>query len=433
MKELNLTYDFVDIAQLQTQQIDHVDDWAKIVVNKNPKLVAFSIFSYHGQPYAKELATKIKSLNAKISIIIGGKGIKDSLNTNELTFVNQLLNEKLIDYYHDGDSEQAWPDFLINFFNLTHALPVKYYSDFSKHDVNYYRQQARINDTPLLIPVTSSYGCVRKCTFCDIHQHWKFTQKNPDDMAREIKASLKYIPDGHITFTDSLVNGNIPSFLKLLDNLIEIKNEYPNMSWTGQIIVRNEKTASEEYWKKISQSGAREIQMGIETGSDRLRADMRKNFTNDDLHKTLLYMEKFKITCCFLILVGYPTETDTDFKETVDMLYKYKHYAGNVIQGLQLGHIMTINPGTPVYDQSINDPDMILSNDIKIWFNKKNPTLTFDERIRRRNELEKIAIELGYKLAFDNHTYKEENIHTAIKYQKIINLMEKKAVKNLVN
>lgn len=319
----------------------------------------------------------------------------------------------------------------MKFFNLTTTIPSIYYPDYSKHNVDYYQAQAKIFNKHLWIPVTSSLGCVRKCTFCDIHQHWKFSQRDPCETAEEIKRSLKYIPDGHIFFTDSLVNGNMPAFLKLLDHLIEIKKDFSKMTWTGQIIIRNEKTATEEYWKKISQSGVFELTMGVETGSDRLRKDMRKNFTNYDLDISLKYMVKYNITCAFLILVGYPTETLEDFQETINMLYRYRHLAGSTILTLELGHIMTINPGTPIYDNSVNDSNMVLSNDIKIWFNKKNPTLTYDERIRRRSELEKIAVECGYKLSFDNHTYKEEINFTKQKYTKIINLMENNATKNL--
>ena len=424
-KELGLECDFVDIAMLEKQKVTNAAEWAKIVLNKNPKLIAFSLFSYLSQPTAKLLASEIRKVNSDVAIIIGGSGIKTSINDKDLIFVNQMLDERLINFYHDGDSDQEWPKFLINFFNLSNELPVKYYSDFSKYKIEFYQEQAKLNNKHLWVPINSSKGCIRKCTFCDIHQHWKFSQRDPDDTAEEIRQILKYIPNGHLNFTDSLVNGSMPAFNRLLDHLINIKKEYPDMCWTGQFIIRNEKTATEEYWKRIGQSGAYGLQIGVETGSDRLRADMRKNFTNQDLHTSLLNMEKYNVTCTFLMIVGYPTETEEDFLETVNLLRRYSHYAGNTIQLLQLGQIMTINPGTPVYEENVNNPDMILTKDIKLWFNKKNPTLTFEERIRRRDELEKLANNLNYPLSFDNHTYKEEIKFTQTKYQKVIKLIEK--------
>jgi radical SAM superfamily enzyme YgiQ (UPF0313 family) len=427
---LGISADFLDINKLNYQTPKTIKDHAEYIININPKLVAFSLFSYKSQDIAKKLAEEIKKSNPNIKIIIGGSGIRTSIN-GELSYIEQLYNNHLIDFHCDGDGEKWWPKFLLEFFNINNELnfnniDTPYFADYSRHDIEFYRNESKKNilsRNRLWVPVTGSRGCVRKCTFCEIHEHWKFTQRSPKNIVQEIREILKYIPDAYIHFTDSLVNGSLLAFDQLLDLLIEIKIEFPQFSWGGQFIVR--KQSSEDYWKKIADSGAGLLEIGVETGSDRLRFDMKKNFYNIDLDQSLAHMKKFNISCAFLMLVGYPTETEEDFQQTIDMFDRYKSYANNVIGSVQLGYSLAIAPGTPLYTSSKTDPDMILTKDPVIWFNKKNETLTFVERMSRRQQLEDTIIKFGYSLSFDNHQAKLEAEENYKNKGNIIRLIEK--------
>lgn len=430
-KWLDLEYDFIDFNIYDQKSQTSLELWADEIVSRKPKLVGFSLFSYLTQSTARDLARLVKQKDSKIKIIFGGPGIKVGINSDNLMYVNELISEQTIDYFHDGDGEYSWPKFLIDFFDLDDRtistnLDIPYFPDYSKFDIEFYHNSAIENQQLLQIPITGSRGCVRKCTFCEIHEHWKFSQRSADHIAEEVRQILKQIPMGNLWFTDSLVNGSIPEFYKLLDHFIEIKQEHPRLAWSGQFIVRNPKVANEEYWQKIAESGGYNLQIGVETGSDRLRQEMRKGFTNDELEQNLQYMHKFGITCSFLLLVGYPTETEEDWQQTLDMLEKYKHLAGNTIRWVQPGAVMTIDPGTPIYKESKQDQNYILTKNPKIWYNKANPTNTMDTRLRRRLELETLSEKLGYQLFVDNHPYREEVKQLYKDNEKIIKLIERK-------
>lgn len=426
---LGLTSNFIDLAKVQAQAQTNPGEWAKDIVASNPKLIAFSLFSFQSQAIAKELASEIKKINPNIKIIAGGSGIKVAINSNDLSYITDLTNNNLVDYYYEGDSEYWWPHFLAEFFNINqHIDPneeIPYLPDYSKYDISYYQNEAEKNNQPLWIPIVGSKGCVRKCTFCEIPDRWKFQQRNPDRIAEEMQMALQHIPNGTFSFADSLINGSIPAFDKLLDNIIKLKQDYPDLSWTGQFIIRNAKVANEEYWKKIAKSGAVGLQIGVETGSDRLRADMHKQFTNEELDQSLQYMEKFGLSCTFLLLVGYPTETDEDWVQTLHMLERYKKYANTTIKYIQPGPIMGINPGTPIYKEAIETKEIILTKDLKIWFNKKNINNTMEVRVARRKQLIKHATELGYSLYIDLHVMDEEINETIERNKNIIRLIEK--------
>jgi hypothetical protein len=86
---------------------------------------------------------------------------------------------------------------------------------------------------------------------------------------------------------------------------------------------------------------------------------------------------------------------------------------------------MSIALGTPIYDQSKKNTDIVLTKDPTIWFNKKNPTLTFAERIARRQLLADKLIELGYQLGFDNHESLLDSNRAYTSNINLINLIEK--------
>jgi len=428
---LNLNVDFLDISKESYQTSKTIREHAEYICQINPKLVAFSMFSYKCQSMARDLAKELKQLNPNIKIIVGGSGIKTAINGN-LSYIDNLYIDQLIDHHCDGDGEHWWINFLKEFFNIdsqfnfSKGLNTPYYADYSCHDIEFYQSEAKKNNKlGPWVPVTGSRGCVRRCTFCEVHEHWEFVQRDSVNIANEITEILKYIPNAYIHFTDSLVNGSLPAFDKLLNELIEIKKQYPKFAWGGQFIIRSAKQSGEEYWEKIAASGAKTLEIGIETGSDRLRFDMDKKFYNTDIDWSLLQMKKFKLSCAFLMLVGYPTETEDDFTETLKMFDRYKQYANTVIKNVQLGYSLSIAPGTPLYTSSKADPDMILTNDPVIWFNKKNQTLTFNERMRRRQVLEDSLLQLGYTLAFDNHQAKFEAEENYKNKGDIIKLIEK--------
>lgn len=400
---LNKSYVYLDF---NLQPID-VDRWASQVIAYNPKIVALSVFTYKSRELAQQLAQTIKSQRPDIQIVAGGSGIKNSINDTVLINVDTVIED---------DAEYAWAKLLDSTITPFDNLSAPYGSDYSMYDLQEYSKHGRV-----WVPVTGSRGCVRRCTFCEIHEHWKFTQRDPEAILADIGNILSLVPNAHIHFTDSLVNGSLPAFEKIVSGLTELKSKYPDFNWGGQFIIRNYKQSGRDYWERIAESGGTMLEIGVETGSETLRESMGKQFTNEDLEHSLMYMREFSIKCTLLMFVGYPTETLDDFNQTLLMLEKYKELAGNTIVGIQGGYNMHIQPGSPIYSQSKANPSMVLSNYNSIWYNKENPTLTYDERTRRRIELSDVAQRLGYTMTYDNHTAltelkdNQKNLATVIK------------------
>ena len=246
------------------------------------------------------------------------------------------------------------------------------------------------------LPITASRGCVRSCSFCDIHDHWRYKYRSGVLVAEEmIYLHEKYQID-NFYFTDSLVNGGLIEFKNFCRSMAEYNQRGHNIKWIGQYIIRSSAHLDEKYWDNLAQSGANNLAIGVETGSDAVREHMNKKFYNVDLDYTMKMLDKYNITCTFLMIVGYPTETEIDFQLTLDMFKKYQHLANRIIIDINFGSTLGILPGTPLYNRSL-EFNIDLDNHENNWAARDNPELTLRERIRRITIIKEYVSALGYK------------------------------------
>lgn len=411
---------------------DEIKNWANTICLHNPKLLGISIFSYYGHFFTKELLKSLKDFNFSGTIILGGSGISDAMNEHPV-FGEEMLQSQLANHILSGDGEANWIQFLSKTFNIPLIESMEYtlntpyspdYSDYEVENYDYWKIEAVNNYNKVSIPITGSRGCVRKCTFCEIHKHWKFDQRSASHILDEIKNLIDLINDPHIHFTDSLVNGNLTEFVQIVTGLSQLKEQGKKFSWGGQFIIRSSKQFPEKIWKMIGNSNCQNLEIGIETGSDTLRYEMQKNFSNLDLDYSLEMMEKYKITCIFLLFIGYPTETLEQFEETKKMFEKYQKYADNVITAVELNYSMAVEKNTPLFDLK-DSLEIKTSWDPVLWYCRKNPTLTFKERVRRRLVLQEHIEKLGFMPTFNKEVEIVEMIKNYEVYKSAINVIDR--------
>jgi hypothetical protein len=383
-------------------------------------LIMVSVFSYMQYQLCEMFLQAIKLSNIRAEIIAGGPGIGTEVNGRSNG--KRLAELDLIDFYCLGEGDQI----LINFLKGNRqqlGLNSKFDSyeawvpqldnldenavipSYKKIKLDSYKNIE--NKSSSVFSISTSRGCVRSCSFCDVANIWKkFRFRTGSHIAAEVLKHHKEVGAVHFTIVDSLINGSLKSFRDFNHEMIKIKQEHPGLeefSYNGMFIVRDKKSHPEELFAAMSQAGCDSLSLGVETGSDRLRFEMNKKFTNDDLDYHLEMCQKYKIRNFFLTFVGYATETRDDFEQTLTMLEKYQKYLlDDTIVGINHSGVFGLTPDTPAFnDRHLLGIEIINNTNNSInWINHNNPDLTIKERILRDLEFRKKALELRYPIPY---------------------------------
>lgn len=396
---------FINIVQKRKEELkcyqvykDFLEKSIYEILEHNPEWIGVSVFSVNSVISTVNFLSLLKLIKPNQKVVAGGMGLSSFGLGGNSNFGEFLIDQGLIDTYISGEGEHAILDLLKEnkgskmtpqIDNLN-ELAFPNYDDF---DFDLYPGKEN------MVYITGSRGCVRACTFCDINSLWKkFRYRSGDNIAQEILEGYKKHNTLDFYFTDSLINGNMKEFIKLLDKIIDYKEQglLPNdLMFGGQFIARPKLRFPEEYYAKMQAAGVYNISVGLESGSDRVLADMRKGTTREDHDFMMQMLEKYGIRINLLMLIGYPTETEEDFEETLQMIRDYKRYSDSgIIWGIVLGKTMVVLPNTPIADNA--DHWSIAYDDSGNWISNNNPELTYHERVKRRMKAGRLCEDLGY-------------------------------------
>ncbi|MFN8792016.1 MAG: B12-binding domain-containing radical SAM protein [Bdellovibrionales bacterium] len=381
-----------------------IETWINQTLQKNPRWLGLCIFSQRSLFIAEEICKELRSRQAAIKIVIGGP------------YVNycgpEFLERKLCDVYIQGEGEEALTALLeerphpgINGFSpqledLDH-LPAPNYDDydFKNYSRNIENPSNRENSKmgSDVLYITGSRGCVRRCTFCDVGYQWKkFRYRSADKIADEMILQYQRYGLSRFYFTDSLLNGSVPNLKKLCEKLIEYYDEAkaPRFRWQGQFICRPESQMPPEMFDLMAAAGYEYLIVGVESISENVRKDMRKHFSNQDLFYTLRQCERVGLEVTMLMMVGYPTETEEDFRQTLQFFRDNLHFKeSGTIRSVALGPTAEVVKGSPLSEES--HLWSIDYDESGHWFSGTN---TMEVRIDRYIRFHKYLEELGYPL-----------------------------------
>jgi len=380
------------------------------ILKINPRWLGISVFTFQCQIFTTLLLKNIRS-RYQGKIVVGGAGLStNGIAAAKTDFAKWLLDQELIDYYIRGEGDRL----LIDLLNDRHEQPGINNDELQQIenlDLLPYPNYEDVVDLPYQwstgqtqLPITGSRGCIRSCSFCDIHVAWpKYRYRSGELIAKEMIEQYNKHNVTSFWFTDSLINGSMKTFRSLCNALIDFYNQqkFPKkfFRWGGQFVVRDSKSMTVLDYQLAAEAGMNGVAMGVESLSESVRDHMKKGFSNDDLDFTLSQMHKNDMNCYFLMMVGYPTETSADFQNGIDKFNEYQPYAlDGTIYGINLGTTVSIDEGTPLFHAMNSDP--LAHREIKgfDWVYPGNPELTFKERIRRRIFLQEELMRLGYKI-----------------------------------
>jgi len=402
-----------------TQVIHDLFSWmADRLTEYKSEWIAMSLLTYLSQPSCRWLCFLIKQRNPEVKIVIGGPGCISTLKGID-TFSSNLKRTGLVDYFIKGDGDQSLAELIkgndtypgINGLawqeieNLN-QLPIPDYSDYK---FNLYK----VNSVGIL----GSRGCIRECTFCDIHEHWsKFRWRSAESIFAEIQHQYLLYGIRIFKFSDSLINGNQKEYRKLIKLLADFNQTLPNDSriqWTSFFIFRPSGQMTEDDWRLTKESGAIYLAVGVESFVDHIREHLKKKFTNVDLEYNLQLAQKYKVSVSLLVIVGYVTETSDDHQEQLRWVRQNRHYANNSVVSVQIGSTLGILPGTWLHKHYKEMGIVLNSEEVFQDWTREDINSTPEIRMQRHHELNNELKENGFCSTYfqDNHMLIEKYIN----------------------
>jgi radical SAM superfamily enzyme YgiQ (UPF0313 family) len=370
----------------------------------DPDIVLLSVFSSHSLDFVIPLATLLRSVSPDTYIVAGGRGLDNVERSSRLSYAEYYSKYLPIDCVYVGDAENDLVTVLKNKQQgLYTASPVNSAElesmpkpswqgyDFTKYD-GYENKQLRFH-------ITGSKGCVRECTFCDVKTSWpNFITRRGKDIASEMMDTYQNYGVTKFEFTDNLVNGSITEFREM--NTV-IANELPGVfDYKGYAICRTKQSMPAEDFRLAAMAGAKMFKIGIESGSERVRRDMKKKFSNEDIAWFSDACVSNGIKQSWLMFVGYPTETEEDFQASIDLLKTHSNHAKNGHISVFLSLPMMLTSGSNFMQQYALDYGLEHNTNSSwsdfFWTSDKFNDNTFEVRVDRWRRLTQVINDYGY-------------------------------------
>jgi len=314
------------------------ENYAKIIQDLKPDLIAFSVMSPHWypmEPYFEE----IKKLIPSLPICIGGY--------QAMLSQDQTIENPNIDYICVGDGEYAIGNIVQHLrgskpgpadgmweklddgsvyktephqIGDLEALPFPDYDIFSKEDgFNDVNSSIFGPKGKLVLPVMTGRGCPYRCTYCcntPILEGWEnkktFLRKyQPEEMVAELIRLRDKYNVGYFEFWDELFLSNL-KFVRAFFELYKEKIKLP-FSINSRVEVMNEK-----FCKTAADAGCHTIWFGIESGDQKYRSEMLgRKMTNQQVIDAAENCKKAGINRLTFNIVGMPLETAENMRETL--------------------------------------------------------------------------------------------------------------------
>jgi len=312
----------------------YLDRAADKILSDNPSIVGLSMYTTNSQA-SLLLIKKLKEKSPNTPIVVGGPAVATEgwLLNNEFA--------KYVSYFFRGEAEESFVKFLNDGTHLK-KLPIegifigdtnskinldeKAYADFSDYDLESYLHRDGVS-------IETSRGCVAQCSFCAETYFWRFRSMTPERVIEEMKYQIENYGVKRFWFVDSLVNGNLKNFQRLVDLILENNLE---IGWNSYS--RCDGRMTKEFIDKVADSGCTALSYGVESGSQKVLNDMRKKIEIWEIENNL--RDTYTTDRIFTHvnwLIGFPTENYIDYYHSNILIYNVRKYIHQLSPGMGCG------------------------------------------------------------------------------------------------
>lgn len=229
------------------------------------------------------------------------------------------------------------------------------------------------------IAIITSRGCMFDCAFCggarSLNKDTKIRIRTPESVKREIEDILSVYTDiRSIRVLDDL-------FLrdeKSIDMANNIFCNFPQLSWRGMVHALSLVNSLDKV-KNLRNGNCKELFMGIESGSERIRKQINKLGSVDEILKVATEIMRNGIDLKGYFIYGFPKENRDDFQKTFELALKLKEIS-RTTKGIFRTSVFPFKPyhGTKLYNDIMAETGIIHEYEINNSINKFEGRVQFN-------------------------------------------------------
>ena len=330
--ELQKRYDVKIIDAVYNNYV--VEDILRIIAEEQPVAVGINIFSVN----LEIVKSIIEKCPTKTKFIVGGKSTRflynDIIKFNTANEINVTIGEG---EYITGDivegtvyekplvAAEKRNVYLVN--NNSKYFP--HNLDLVKLNREFFKDRAILNPyNELEESIVTSRECLYNCAFCggarSVNTDVRVRVRSKENIIEELEYIYNHNPNTQsIRVLDDL-------FLKNRDSIvdaIDIFKKFP-FNWRAMSHVLSLK-GNEDLFSSLQQSGCKELEIGIESGSDRIRKEIHKAGSVDDIKLVVKKLLEAGINVKGYVMYGLLNETEEEAYMTYNLVNELVSYSIN--------------------------------------------------------------------------------------------------------
>lgn len=210
------------------------------------------------------------------------------------------------------------------------------------------------------IALITSRGCAFDCAFCggakSLNKDVPTRIRTEESVIKEIKDILFAYPDiQSVRILDDLFLRNSKS----IDMANNIFSQFPQLSWRGMVHVLSLVRTIDKV-KNLRNGNCKELFLGIESGSEYVRAKINKLGKPEDIIRVSKEILRSGIDLKGYFIFGFPGETKEDFQKTFELASKLKDMS-LMTSGVFRTSVFQFRPyhGTQLYNEIVEKNGII--------------------------------------------------------------------------
>ncbi|MDL2257573.1 hypothetical protein LJC42_00240 [Eubacteriales bacterium OttesenSCG-928-K08] len=188
-------------------------------------------------------------------------------------------------------------------------------------------------------------GCKNKCKFCQTGWAYEY-KENPNPVAL-IDQSKRLLASGK--------------------KINYLSNDISQHTFYNMLPAVEHGSYSIRFLKKTGLPPARQVRLGIEGVSERLRSSVSKPISHDDLIGCTTWLNENKKSVRWFMIAGLPGETERDWQELKLAVQQWKKYTQKGVLALSFTAFCP-DPATPLCGAALDDTYWDYYIDFKKWF-----------------------------------------------------------------